>query len=123
MNDENKDKKEKKSYKLRIIINWHHSLIHWHHFSNTLTFVNQIRKELFVKQKSLHHSHARCIHNAQITWFQKKLRSLLNQSNAFEFCKNNSKRTTFDVIIRSEMRTFWNFVKSSKFWCFSTSER
>jgi hypothetical protein len=88
------------------MIDWHHSLIHWHHSSNTLTFANQIRKAFFVKQKSLRHLHARCTRSAQITWFQKRLRSLLSWSSAFETCKNDSKRATFDVIIKSEIRAF-----------------
>jgi hypothetical protein len=50
--------------KKRIMIDWHHSLIRWHHSSNTLTFASHIRKESFVKQKSLHLLHARCTRNA-----------------------------------------------------------
>jgi hypothetical protein len=106
----------------RIMINWHHSLISWHHSSNTLTLVNQIRKEYFVKQKSLHHLHARCTYNAQITSFQKKLRSLLSWSSAFEICKNDSKRATFDVIIKSEIRTFLNLFQKFKVLMFFASE-
>jgi hypothetical protein len=58
--------------------------------------------------------HARCTRSAQITWFQKKLRSLLSWSSAFEICKNDSKRATFDVIIKSEIRTFLKLFQKFK---------
>ncbi len=74
-----------------------------------MTLVNQIRKEIFVKQKSLNYLHARCTRSAQITWFEKKLRSLLSWSSAFKLCKNNSKRAIFDVDYQVWKKSFWSF--------------
>jgi hypothetical protein len=65
---------------------------------------------------------ARCTRSAQITWFQKKLRSLLSWSSAFEFCKNDSKRATFDVNIRFESQSFFNLFQKFKVLMFFASE-
>ncbi len=77
-------------YIFRVMINWHHSLIRWHHSSNTLTSLFEyIDITLRIHWHPLVRSgkkvarssailHARCTRSAQITWFQKKLRSLLS---------------------------------------------
>jgi hypothetical protein len=98
--------------KKRVMINWHHSLIRWHHSSNTLTFASHIRKESFVKQKSLHFLHARCIRNALEVLQHKDFVDLLSWSNAFDSYKYNSKRAIFDVDYQ-----VWNesFLKSWDF--------
>ncbi len=119
--------------KRRVMINWHHSLIRWHHFSNTLTSLFEyidiilrihwhplVRSEKKVARSSAI-LHARCTRSAQITWVQTKLRSLLSWSSSFEICKNDSKRATFDVIIKSEIRAFLKLFQ--KFKVFDVSRR
>jgi hypothetical protein len=105
------------SLKKRIMINWHHSLIRWHHSSNTLTFASHIRKESFVKQKSLHLLHARCTRNALEVLQHKSFVDLLSWSSAFELYKYDSKRAIFDVDYQ-----VWNesFLKS---WDFDVLRR
>jgi hypothetical protein len=107
--------------KFRVMIDWHHSLIWWHHSSNTLTFVSHIRKESFVKQKSLHFLHALCIRNAFEVLQYKDFVDLLSWSSAFDFYKYDSKRAIFNVDYQ-----VWNesFLKLLKSWdlMFSTNE-
>jgi hypothetical protein len=50
--------------------------------------------------------------------FKKKLRSLLSWSSAFESCKNDSKRATFDVIIRFESQSFLKLFQKFKILMF-----
>ncbi len=102
----------------RVLIDWHHPLIHWHHSPDALTPASQIRKELFVKQKSLHHSHARCTHNALKVLQNKNIVDLLSWSSAFDPCKNDPNRAIFDVGYQ-----VWNesFLKLFWFWCSSAS--
>jgi hypothetical protein len=82
--------------------------IHWH---------SLVRWEKKVA-RSFAILNARCTRSAQITWFQKKLRSLLIWSSAFEFCKNDSKRATFDVIIRFESQSFLKLFQKFKILMF-----
>jgi hypothetical protein len=109
-----------------VMIDWHHLLIPWHHSPDTLTPLSgYIDITLRIHWHPLARSgkkvarssailHARCTRSAQITWFEEKLRSLLSWSSAFETCKDDSKRATFDVIIKPEIRAFLKLFQKFK---------
>jgi hypothetical protein len=84
-------------YIFRVMIDWHHALIRWHHSLDTLTLASHIRKESFVKQKSLHLLHARCTRNALEVLQPTDFVELLDWSSAFDLYKYDSKRAIFDV--------------------------
>jgi hypothetical protein len=64
-----------------------------------------------------------CTRSKQITWFQKKLRSLLSWSRTFEPCKYDSSRAIFDVDYQVWNQSFLKLFQKLRFWCSSTSER
>ncbi len=59
----------------------------------------------------------------QIVWFQKRLRSVLRWSSAFDICKNDANRAIFDVDYTTWNESFLKLFRKLNFWCFSTSER
>ncbi len=87
-----------------------------HPSSNTATpLTEKVRRE--------HYLFTCCTRSKQITCFQKKLRSLISWSSAFDTCKNDSNRTTFHVYYQVWNESFLKLFQKLRFWCSSTSER
>jgi hypothetical protein len=108
-------------YIIKVMIDWHHSLIRWHHSSNTLTPASQIRKESCKKlcylRCSLYSQHANHMISKKVAEFIKLIKRFRILQ---EWLKTSNIWRDYQVW-KSEL--FEALSKSSKFWCFSTSER
>jgi hypothetical protein len=119
-----KDKKNKKiqmkkstkklliNHKKKGMINSTFLWISQHFSSNTTTLLFEYSN---ISDRKNCNKYTCCTCSKQITWFQKKLRSLFSWLSAFDICKNDSNRAIFDVDYQ-----VWNesFLKPFKSWDF-----
>jgi hypothetical protein len=77
----------------------------------TLTLASQIRKEFFVKQKSLHYC---CTRNALEVLQHRSFLGLLSWSSAFDLYKYDSKWAIFDVDCQAWKKSFLKLFQKFK---------